>query len=154
MLINFLVGLPVIVLCVMLQAVFLALCARRYVALRRKMNTSPSRAGDVRLLSMVMVVMLIGNYVQMALWAALFLLLGEFNDFTTALYFSGVTFATLGYGDVVLSPQWRLLSPLEAANGILMFGVSTAIMTAAVIDLIKQNAAGEQEQHSRQAIDE
>jgi voltage-gated potassium channel Kch len=154
MLINFLVGLPVIVLCVMLQAVFLALCARRYVALRRKMNTSPSRAGDVRLLSMVMVVMLIGNYVQMALWAALFLLLGEFEDFTTALYFSGVTFATLGYGDVVLSPQWRLLSPLEAANGILMFGVSTAIMTAAVIDLIKQNAAGEQEKHSRQAINE
>jgi len=154
MLINFLVGLPVIVLCVMLQAVFLALCARRYVALRRKMNASPSRAGDVRLLSMVMVVMLIGNYVQMALWAALFLLLGEFNDFTTALYFSGVTFATLGYGDVVLSPQWRLLSPLEAANGILMFGVSTAIMTAAVLDLIKQNASGEQEKHSRQAIDE
>jgi hypothetical protein len=149
MLINFLVGLPVIVLCVMLQAVFLALCARRYVALRRKINASPSRTGDVRLLSMVMVVMLIGNYVQMALWAALFLLLGEFNDFTTALYFSGVTFATLGYGDVVLSPQWRLLSPLEAANGILMFGVSTAIMTAAVMDLIKQNAGGEQEKQAR-----
>ncbi|MGY4533982.1 voltage-gated potassium channel Kch [Pseudomonas sp. TE3786] len=145
MLINFLVGLPVIVLCVLLQAVFLALCARRYVALRGKMNGSTTKAGDVRLLSMVMVVMLIGNYVQMALWAALFLLLGEFKDFTTALYFSGVTFATLGYGDVVLSQQWRLLSPLEAANGILMFGVSTAIMTAAVMDLIKQNAVGQQE---------
>lgn len=145
MLINFLVGLPVIVLCVMLQALFLALCARRYVALRRKANTSASWRDDVRLLSMVMVVMLIGNYVQMALWALLFLLLGEFEDFTAALYFSGVTFATLGYGDVVLSQHWRLLSPLEAANGILMFGVSTAIMTAAVMDIIKQHAPGEHE---------
>ncbi|MFK0087356.1 potassium channel family protein [Pseudomonas sp. NPDC090755] len=142
MLINFLVGLPVIVLCVMLQALFLALCTRRYVALRRKASASPWR-DDVRLLSMVMVVMLIGNYVQMALWALLFLLLGEFEDFTASLYFSGVTFATLGYGDVVLSDKWRLLSPLEAANGILMFGVSTAIMTAAVMDIIKQHAPGE-----------
>ncbi|MFY9959317.1 potassium channel family protein [Pseudomonas sp.] len=146
MLINFLVGLPVIVLCVVLQAWFLALCARRYVSQRRKMNASPSWSDDVRLLSMVMVVMLIGNYVQMALWAVLFLLLGEFEDFITALYFSGVTFATLGYGDVVLSQQWRLLSPLEAANGILMFGVSTAIMTAAVMDIIKQHAPGEHEE--------
>ncbi|MCY1443937.1 Ion channel [compost metagenome] len=145
MLINFLVGLPVIILCVLLQAVFLALCARRYVALRHKMVAAPSRSDDVRLLSMVMVVMLIGNYVQMALWALLFLILGEFEDFTAALYFSGVTFATLGYGDVVLSEQWRLLSPLEAANGILMFGVSTAIMTAAVMDIIKQHLGGERE---------
>ncbi|MFJ2426667.1 potassium channel family protein [Pseudomonas sp. NPDC087804] len=145
MLINFLVGLPVIVLCVVLQAVFLALCARRYASQRRKMKLCHSKTDDVRLLSMVMVVMLIGNYVQMALWALLFLLLGEFKDFTSALYFSGVTFSTLGYGDVVLSPQWRLLSPLEAANGILMFGVSTAIMTAAVMDIIKHNATGEQE---------
>ncbi len=145
MLINFLVGLPVIVLCVVLQAVFLALCARRYASQQRKMKACHSKTDDVRLLSMVMVVMLIGNYVQMALWALLFLLLGEFKNFTSALYFSGVTFSTLGYGDVVLSPQWRLLSPLEAANGILMFGVSTAIMTAAVMDIIKQNAIGEQE---------
>ncbi|MFK8329822.1 potassium channel family protein [Pseudomonas sp. BJa5] len=145
MLINFLVGLPVIVLCVILQALFLALCAQRYVVLRRKTSARPSWRDDVRLLSMVMVVMLIGNYVQMALWAVLFLLLGEFEDFTTALYFSGVTFATLGYGDVVLSDQWRLLSPLEAANGILMFGVSTAIMTAAVMDTIKLHASGRHE---------
>ncbi|MCY1400930.1 Ion channel [compost metagenome] len=145
MLINLLVGLPVIVLCVLLQAVFLALCARRYVTLRRRMSANPSWRDDVRLLSMVMVVMLIGNYVQMALWAALFLLLGEFEDFMTALYFSGVTFATLGYGDVVLSEQWRLLSPLESANGILMFGVSTAIMTAAVMDIIKQHVGNLEE---------
>ena len=77
----------------------------------------------------------------MVIWAVLFRLLGEFQDFPTALYHSGVNFVTLGYGDIVMSERWRLLGPLEAANGILMFGVSTAVMTAAVIDVIKYNMA-------------
>ena len=63
----------------------------------------------------------------------------EFDDFSTALYHSGVNFVTLGYGDIVMSERWRLLGPLEGANGILMFGVSTAVMTAAVMDVIKFN---------------
>jgi hypothetical protein len=87
----------------------------------------------------VMLLLLLGNCLQMAIWAWLFMLLGEFDNFTHALYFSGVTFATLGYGDVVLSEGWRLLSALEAANGILMFGVSTAVMTAAIGDVFKHN---------------
>ena len=91
------------------------------------------------LLSLVMLLMLFGNFIQMALWAVLYLLLGEFADFSTAVYFSGVTFSTVGYGDVVLSEHWRLLSPLEAGNGILMFGVSTAMMTATLADIIKRH---------------
>ena len=51
-----------------------------------------------------------------------------------------MNFTTLGYGDVVMSPRFRLLGALEAANGILMFGVSTALMTAAVIDLLRHEA--------------
>ena len=46
---------------------------------------------------------------------------------------------TLGYGDIVMDERWRLLGPLEGANGILMFGVSTAVMTAAVADVIRFN---------------
>ncbi|MCY1384976.1 hypothetical protein D9M69_732920 [compost metagenome] len=52
-----------------------------------------------------------------------------------------MNFATLGYGDIVMSEEWRLLGPLEAANGILMFGVSTAVMTATVSDIIKHHMA-------------
>ena len=100
---------------------------------------------DILVLSMVMLLTLLGNFVQMAIWAALFMLLGEFDDFATALYHSGVNFATLGYGDIVMSERWRLLGPLEAANGILMFGVSTAVMTAAVLDVIKSNLARHQQ---------
>lgn len=66
------------------------------------------------------------------IWAATYWRLASFPDFETALYFSTVTFTTLGYGDVVLGPEWRLLSALEAANGILLFGWSTALLFAVI----------------------
>ncbi len=43
----------------------------------------------------------------------------------TAFYFSGVTYTTLGYGDLVLARPWRLLAPMEGLMGVLMCGVST-----------------------------
>ncbi|MGH8433096.1 MAG: potassium channel family protein [Pseudomonas sp.] len=141
MLLNLLTGLPVMLLCLLLQAIFLAVCLRNYVRFRHPQPGSASQLLDILLLSMVMLLMLLGNFVQIAIWAALFMLLDEFGDFATALYHSGVNFATLGYGDIVMSARWRLLGPLEAANGILMFGVSTSVMTAAVMDVIKHNMA-------------
>ena len=68
--------------------------------------------------------------IEIWLWAALYMLLGEFSDLERALYFSTVTFTTLGYGDITLTPRWQLLSGLEAANGIILFGVSTAFIFA------------------------
>ena len=132
-----LIALPVILLCLLLQAVFVARCLRFYSRFRRDHQHHDSQWRDVLLLSTVMLLTLVGNFAQMAIWGALFMLIGEFDDFATALYHSAVNFTTLGYGDVVMSPRWRLLGPLEAANGILMFGLSTAVMTATVIDVIK-----------------
>ena len=141
MLLNLLTGLPVMLLCLVLQAVFVAKCLRYYVRFRHTQQDRESQLLDILMLSMVMLLMLLGNFVQMLIWAALFMLLGEFGEFATALYHSGVNFATLGYGDIVMAERWRLLGPLEAANGILMFGVSTSVMTAAVMDVIKHNMA-------------
>jgi Ion channel len=74
---------------------------------------------------------------QVGLWAFVFLLCGEFRDVRTAYYHSAVNFTTLGYGDVLLSPQWRLLGPLEAADGMLLFGVSTAMIFAIIMKLVQ-----------------
>nr|WP_298171124.1 potassium channel family protein [uncultured Pseudomonas sp.] len=144
MLINLLTGLPVILLCLGLQAASVTFCLRTYVRFRPYTQASTAIMPDILLLLAMMLLLILGNSLQMALWAAVFMLLGEFDSFTTALYFSGVTFATLGYGDLVLSANWRLLSALEAANGILMFGVSTAVMTAAVSDVLKHNLRQQQ----------
>lgn len=68
--------------------------------------------------------------VEIWLYAALYLLLGAVPDFETALYFSTTSFTTIGYGDIVLGERWRLLGAIEGANGLLMFGWSTAFLIA------------------------
>jgi hypothetical protein len=62
------------------------------------------------------------------LYAAVYQTLGETTSFEESLYFSTVTFASLGYGDVVLSPRWRLFSAIEAANGVILFAWSTTFL--------------------------
>ena len=135
------VGMPVIVLCLLLQAVFVSICLRFYVQFRADHAHKPSYWVDVRVLSAVMLLTLLGNMAQITIWAGLFRVLGEFPDMPTAIYHSAVNFVTLGYGDIVMSQPRRLLGPIEGANGILMFGVSTAVMTAAVMDVIKSHGA-------------
>ena len=67
--------------------------------------------------------------VEIWLYAALYrVVLNETQSFEEALYFSTVTFASLGYGDIVLSPRWRLVSAIEAANGVILFAWSTAFL--------------------------
>ena len=80
---------------------------------------------------------LVAHLIEIALWAVLFVICGEFQEFGTAYYFSAVNYTTLGYGDLIMSPAWKLLGPLEAADGTLMFGVSTAIIFALIVRLVQ-----------------
>lgn len=72
------------------------------------------------------------------LWASIYLFLGEFSELETALYFSAVTSTTLGYGDITLSEQWRLLGTFESMGGLILFGVSTAFLLALFNRLFKE----------------
>ena len=72
--------------------------------------------------------LLLGITAAVWLWAALFVFLGEFYNIHDALYFSTVTATTLGYGDVILSDRWQLLSGLLAANGLFLFSLNTAFV--------------------------
>jgi hypothetical protein len=74
--------------------------------------------------------------IQIALWSVAFLMLGEISSFEKAFYYSAQNYTALGYGDIVLSDRWRLLGPLEAMNGLLLFGLSTALMFAVLGRLI------------------
>jgi Ca2+/Na+ antiporter len=80
---------------------------------------------------------LAAHIVEIAMWAVVFGLCAEFPDFATAFYASAENYTTLGYGDLVMSATWRLLGPLEAADGMLMFGVSTAMIFAIIHRLIQ-----------------
>lgn len=130
MLSNLALGLPIMVVCLAIQALVFVYAIRRFGthAARREKATLWS---SLRLISTLMTILVIGNLVQVVIWAALFQLIGEFPTLQDAIYHSAVNFATLGYGDVVMSESRRLLGPLEAINGALMIGVSTAALTAA-----------------------
>jgi len=82
------------------------------------------------------IVLMALHVIEIQLWALtyLFVLPGDTLDtYEKALYFSFVTFTTLGYGDVTLSTHdWRLLSGIEAMNGILLAGWSTALLFVVV----------------------
>nr|WP_210328727.1 potassium channel family protein [Mesorhizobium amorphae] len=118
--------------CLAFQALASVLAARYFArATKQPLGPKPWRSIFLQF-SILMIVLMIGNIVQVAFWALLYRSLGAFEDFETAVYFSGVTFTSLGYGDVVLSGRMRLLAPLQAANGLMMFGVTTALFIAAV----------------------
>lgn len=69
--------------------------------------------------------------IEVWIWAILYLGLGVTGTFEEALYFSTVTFSTIGYGDIVPPEGWRLLSALEGINGFLLIGWSVAYLVAA-----------------------
>jgi hypothetical protein len=80
---------------------------------------------------------LAAHFVEIALWALSFVLCGEFSNFPAAFYYSGNTYTTLGDSTTVLSARWRMLAPIEAANGMLMFGVTTAIIFTVIHRLVE-----------------
>jgi hypothetical protein len=75
------------------------------------------------------------HLLEIAVWALFYRFRGCFQDFESALYFSGVTYSTVGYGDVVLAGDWRLLGPIEGLTGILMCGLSTGLFFAVISKL-------------------
>jgi hypothetical protein len=66
------------------------------------------------------------------IWAGAFYALGIFQTLEEAVYFAMVTFTTLGFGDVLLPMEWRLLAGMAAANGLLNFGLLTALLVEAL----------------------
>jgi hypothetical protein len=63
-----------------------------------------------------------------------------FSSWESALYFSASSYATVGYGDVVLPSNWRMLGPLESIIGVLMCGISVSILFATVNRLVSRTA--------------
>src|SRR5579859_619419 len=92
---------------------------------------------DVILVMLFTLLALAAHLAEIVLWALSFVLCGEFSNFAAALYYSGNTYTTLGDSTTVLSARWRMLGPIEAADGMLMFGVSTAIIFAVIHRMVE-----------------
>jgi Ion channel len=92
---------------------------------------------DIGIVARAILYALAAHLTEIALWAVLYVFCGEFRDFGTAYYHSAVNYTSLGYGDLIMSPSWKLLGPLETANGMLLFGVSTAMIFAVIQRLVE-----------------
>jgi voltage-gated potassium channel Kch len=76
--------------------------------------------------------LLIPIILDVTLWATFYYVSGALASFEEALYFSTVTFTTVGYGDIVLDREWRQLATFEAVNGWIIFGWATALIMAVI----------------------
>jgi len=131
------VGLAAIIGTILIQGMALSALIDFVRKEKRLGHAGTNRWTDVWIVALTMSLTLAAHLIEIGLWAVLFVSCGEFSEFATAYYHSAVNFTTLGYGDLILTPHWRLLGPLEAADGMLMFGVSTAMIFAVIQKLVR-----------------
>jgi Ion channel len=106
---------------------------------RREVRVGRAGSGfwtDVAIVVAAISFVLGAHLLEIAVWAVVFMVCGEFPEFGLACYHSAVNYTTLGYGDIVMTASWKFLGPLEAVNGFLLFGVSAALVFAVIQRLV------------------
>jgi hypothetical protein len=125
---QLLIGSVIIIITIICQAVF---TASAEWALRREHLWPGPRVGTFRFLAMLVGMtlwLLLSISLSVWLWAAALLWLDVFHELETSVYFSLVSFTTLGFGDIILMKEWRILSGMMAANGLIIFGLTAAVL--------------------------
>jgi len=131
MLMNILIAAIIIIATVIIHAAMMMLALRR---VQKQVGGWRKRLGQTYFYRVggVILLMFLASLIEVLVWAFVYLWLNAIQGVEQAFYFSMVTFTTLGYGDIVLQERWRLLASFEAANGIILFGWTTAIVMAVV----------------------
>jgi hypothetical protein len=100
--------------------------------LRHNARHAVGNKGNVIRQGALMLAVVLGIFllhtIEIWLYAIAYMAVGAFNDFATALYFSATAFSTLGFGDVVLGPNWRLFGAIEGVTGLILIGWSSAFL--------------------------
>jgi hypothetical protein len=131
------VGLAALLVSVLTHAAATGLIVILVVRLLKSGYTGRHFGKNVVVVLLTTLIATAAHLAQVAVWAGIFLACGEFAGFDDAFYHSAVNYSSLGYGDIVMSRRWRLLGPLEAMNGVLLFGISTAVIFAVITRLIE-----------------
>jgi len=134
-----LIGSVVVVVNMAIQVLTLVILIRFMVRRLDGERHPPGLLADFVAISAVLAFLFVGHLLQFSTWALVFVWLGEFTSFETAFYHSGVNFTSLGYGDIVMAEHWRLLGALEAANGVLMFGLTAGSLLSVMTRLFSRH---------------
>ena len=130
------VGVGAVAFTIFVHALALAATVNLFHHERRLGRAGAGALIDLAIVALAISFAFVAHLIEIAFWAVLPIICGEFQEFGNAFYHSAVNYTTLGYGDLLLTPSWRLLGPLEAANGALMFGFSTAMVFAVIQRLL------------------
>jgi hypothetical protein len=127
--------LPVLLVAVLLVALTVVVHAAGFALVLRSFMKShavpPTQAWPITwLLIRVTWFLILIHVAEITVWALFYLWGGCLPDAESAFYFSGVTYTTIGYGDLVLPKPWRMLGPVEGLTGILMCGLSAGLFFA------------------------
>jgi len=125
---QILIGSVLISASIVIQVVFIQVAINGLKTYAPKLLLRRKSVAPVALLTAATLWLLLAMSVAIWVWAVAFNFLGAFETLEEALYFSMVSFTTLGFGDVILPQEWRLLSGLIAANGLILFGLNTAFL--------------------------
>ncbi len=136
MLTQILIGISMIVLSIIIQAIFIEISARKFIQHFGSFHPNrPKFRTYVLTVSTVTLWLSFGLLCVVFLWSGVFLLVDVFATWEESFYFSLVSFTTLGFGDVILPVQWRLLSGFIAMDGFLLFGLNTAVLLEVIMRL-------------------
>lgn len=141
-------GCGMIVICMAIQCVLVGLLLKGFYTFEKKFPIETSIPLASAFLLMVLLVLFAGNLLQVGLWSWLFVAFGEFSDFGTSYYHSLVNFTTLGYGDMVMKDKFRIFGALEAANGVLMLGLTTSVLFSAVSGIMRRRRQWYENNHA------
>jgi hypothetical protein len=124
-------GLPLIVLTVLAHA-FGLIVIRRDVVLRLWLPRGAGKSGVAlaAIIAAIVLLLTLLHAVEAAVWAAAYVALGARPDFASAALYSLSAMTTYGHADIFLAQHWRLMGALEALNGMMLFGLTTAFLFA------------------------
>lgn len=137
MLFQILIGSILICITIIIQVIFIEIAIKTLGKHAPKLMARPKLHAPVILLTAATLWLLTALSLAIWVWAHAFNLLGAFETLEQALYFSMVAFTTLGFGDVTLPQEWRLLSGMIAANGLVLFGLNTAFLIETLGKILK-----------------
>lgn len=133
---QILIGFILIILSVVIQLCFIEFAARFLKKIFKKPEPAyPGFGKFVMTMSGLMFWLLVSLSIIIWMWAFVLIKLSVFSVWEESLYFSLVAFTTLGFGDVTLPENWRLLSGFVAADGFVLFGLNTAVLLEAMMRL-------------------
>ncbi len=136
-----LIGFAIITFNVVLQTVASMYWSKKTIYSLEKWEKKLSNFRVFRLLSFSFMFLTLLHILHAFIWAISLYCLPDIHDkfakFSDVYYYSIVTFTTLGYGDITLSSKWRMLSGIEAINGIMLIGWSTALMYSLIQNIFK-----------------